>query len=126
MSIQSEPVVETKRQDSELPKVLHWINGKSCSGMGSRTSAIYNPATGKITKKVALASKEDVEKVVAAASAAFPSWSSKPPLRRARVLFKFRELFERDIDEIARMISSEHGKVFSDAKGEATRGMEVV
>jgi malonate-semialdehyde dehydrogenase (acetylating)/methylmalonate-semialdehyde dehydrogenase len=63
---------------------------------------------------------------VAAAAAAFPEWSSQPPLRRARVLFRFREIFERRIDEVAAIINREHGKVFSDAKGEATRGLEVV
>ncbi|WP_254061452.1 CoA-acylating methylmalonate-semialdehyde dehydrogenase, partial [Granulicella sp. L60] len=75
---------------------------------------------------VPLANRADMEKAVAAAEAAFPSWAAQPPLRRARVLFRFRELFEQHLDEFAAIITSEHGKVLSDAKGEATRGLEVV
>jgi malonate-semialdehyde dehydrogenase (acetylating)/methylmalonate-semialdehyde dehydrogenase len=79
-----------------------------------------------VQARVPLATVAEVNAAVAAASAAFPDWSSQPPLRRARVLFRFREIFERRIDEIATLINREHGKVFSDAKGEATRGLEVV
>jgi malonate-semialdehyde dehydrogenase (acetylating)/methylmalonate-semialdehyde dehydrogenase len=76
--------------------------------------------------KVALATPAEVDTAVAAAAAAFPTWSAQPPLRRARVLFRFREIFEQRLDEVAALLTSEHGKVFSDARGEATRGLEVV
>ena len=73
---------------------------------------------------VPLANRAELDAAVAAAQAAFPAWSAQPPLRRARVMFRFRELFEQHMDEFARIITSEHGKVLSDAKGEATRGLE--
>jgi malonate-semialdehyde dehydrogenase (acetylating)/methylmalonate-semialdehyde dehydrogenase len=106
--------------------VTHWIGGKPVEGVSGRTSDIYNPATGQIQGKVPLANRAEMDQAVAAAQAAFPEWSSQPPLRRARVMFRFRELFEQHLDEFAAIITSEHGKVLSDAKGEATRGMEVV
>jgi malonate-semialdehyde dehydrogenase (acetylating)/methylmalonate-semialdehyde dehydrogenase len=87
---------------------------------------VYDPATGKVQAKVALATSDEVYLAVAAAARAFPAWSAQPALRRARVLFRFREIFERRLDEVAALLTSEHGKVFSDAKGEATRGLEVV
>lgn len=73
-----------------------------------------------------LASSLEVDRAVEAAAAAFPAWAAQPPLRRARVLFRFREIFERRLDEVAALINREHGKVLSDARGEATRGLEVV
>jgi malonate-semialdehyde dehydrogenase (acetylating)/methylmalonate-semialdehyde dehydrogenase len=87
---------------------------------------VYNPATGQVQALVPLASRAELDAAVAAAQAAFPEWSAQPPLRRARVLFRFRELFEQRLDDFARLITSEHGKVLSDARGEATRGLEVV
>src|ERR1700761_1403516 len=111
---------------SEVTQIQHWIGNKQVAGEGTRTAPVIKPATEHVTKNVSLGAVSDVDAAVKSAAAAFPKWSEMPPLRRARILFKFRELFERDIDEIARIISSEHGKVFEDAKGEATRGMEVV
>jgi malonate-semialdehyde dehydrogenase (acetylating) / methylmalonate-semialdehyde dehydrogenase len=109
-----------------LRTIPHWIGGAAFAGTSDRPSDVYNPATGKVQATVPLANRADLEKAVAAAEAAFPNWAAQPPLRRARVLFRFRELFEQHLDEFAATITSEHGKVLSDAKGEATRGLEVV
>jgi malonate-semialdehyde dehydrogenase (acetylating)/methylmalonate-semialdehyde dehydrogenase len=112
---------------SNTPRAIpHWIAGQATAGLSNRTAPVYNPATGQIQALVPLASRAEVDSAVAAAHAAFPAWSAQPPLRRARVLFRFRELFESRLDDLARLITSEHGKVFSDARGEATRGLEVV
>jgi malonate-semialdehyde dehydrogenase (acetylating)/methylmalonate-semialdehyde dehydrogenase len=112
---------------SAVPRnVPHWIDGKPVPGVSGRTANVYNPATGHVQALVPLANAEELNAAVAAAVDAFPAWSAQPPLRRARVLFKFRELFEQHLDEIAALITSEHGKVLSDARGEATRGLEVV
>jgi hypothetical protein len=92
-----------------------------------RFSDVFHPASGNVQARVPLATRaSEVDAAVAAAAAAFPAWAAQPPLRRARVLFRFREIFERRLDEVATLINREHGKVFSDAKGEATRGLEVV
>ncbi len=107
--------------------VGHWIGGADASGGAQdRYAEIYNPATGAVARRVALASPAQVDVAVKAAAAAFPAWSATPALRRARVLFKFKELAERHSGELAAMITAEHGKVFSDAEGELTRGLEVV
>jgi malonate-semialdehyde dehydrogenase (acetylating) / methylmalonate-semialdehyde dehydrogenase len=117
------PAVESKSAPS-LRTVPHWINGKAVAGISGRTSNVYNPATGKIQALLPLANRAELDAAVAAAEAAFPAWSSLPPLRRARVMFRFREIFESRLEEIAALITSEHGKVLSDAKGEVTRGLE--
>jgi len=91
-----------------------------------RQQNVFNPATGEVCAQVALASVEDVHAAVAAASAAAPAWAETAPLKRARVMFKFKELIEKHHDDLAAAITREHGKVFSDAKGEVTRGLEVV
>jgi malonate-semialdehyde dehydrogenase (acetylating) / methylmalonate-semialdehyde dehydrogenase len=106
--------------------IPHWIGGAPFAGTSERSNAVYNPATGEVQATVPLANRADMEKAVAAAEAAFPNWAAQPPLRRARVLFCFRELFEQHLDDFAAIIASEHGKVLSDAKGEVTRGLEVV
>ncbi len=106
--------------------VNHFIAGKSVAGTSGRFGDIFNPATGERTRRVALADAGEVDAAVKAAAAAFPDWSATPPLTRARVLFRFRELLDRHADEFARIVTDEHGKVLSDAKGEVTRGMEVV
>jgi len=111
-----------------LPAVVgHWIDGApSAPPAGSRYGDVYNPATGELVRKVALADTALVDAAVKSAARAFPAWAATPPLRRARVMFKFKELLERHADELAAIITAEHGKVFSDAQGEVTRGMEVV
>jgi malonate-semialdehyde dehydrogenase (acetylating)/methylmalonate-semialdehyde dehydrogenase len=108
-----------------ITEIQHFINGKSRSA-GSRFGNVYNPATGDITGRVAFASADDVRTAIAGAHAAFPGWSSMPPLKRARVLFKFRQLLEENAEKLAAIISAEHGKVLSDAAGEVQRGIEVV
>jgi len=106
--------------------IPHWIGGRGVAGVSGRTSQVFNPATGRVQANVPLANLAELDAAVAAAQAAFPAWAAQPPLRRARVLFRFRELFEQRLEEVAALITAEHGKVLSDAKGEATRGMEVV
>jgi malonate-semialdehyde dehydrogenase (acetylating) / methylmalonate-semialdehyde dehydrogenase len=112
--------------DRKLREVHHWVNGETLRGISGRFGDVYNPATGQVQATVAMATPAEVDQAVSAAAAAFPEWSAQPALRRARVLFRFREIFERRLDEVAALLTSEHGKVFSDAKGEATRGLEVV
>jgi malonate-semialdehyde dehydrogenase (acetylating)/methylmalonate-semialdehyde dehydrogenase len=106
--------------------VTHWIGGTAVEGRSGRYGAIFNPATGEQSGRVALADDGEVAGAVSAAAAAFPDWAATPPLSRARVLFKFRDLVERNADRLATIITGEHGKTHSDAKGEVTRGLEVV
>jgi len=103
----------------------HFIAGQSVTPSEGRTSDVFNPATGAVSAKVALATDDDLNRAVAAAKAAFPAWAATSPLRRARVMFKYKELLDRNVDRLAEIISKEHGKVFTDAKGEVTRGIEV-
>jgi malonate-semialdehyde dehydrogenase (acetylating) / methylmalonate-semialdehyde dehydrogenase len=112
--------------DRKIREVQHWINGRAVAGTSGRFGDVYNPASGEVQAKVAMATAAEVDAAIAAAAAAFPEWAAQPALRRARVLFRFREIFERRLDEVAALLTSEHGKVFSDARGEATRGLEVV
>jgi malonate-semialdehyde dehydrogenase (acetylating)/methylmalonate-semialdehyde dehydrogenase len=112
--------------NTSVTEIHHWIGGVSVAGVSGRFSDVFHPASGRVQSRVPLATAAEVDAAVAAAAAAFPEWSSQPPLRRARVLFRFREIFERRLDEVAATINREHGKVFSDARGEATRGLEVV
>ena len=104
----------------------HFINGEHFRGQNKNTVDVFNPASGEITAHVALASAQETEIAITAATEALNSWSKTPPLKRARVMFKFKELLEKNIDELASIITSEHGKVISDAKGEIARGLEVV
>jgi len=109
-----------------MKTIEHFVNGKSFSGSSKKTSDVFNPATGEISAKVNLATKKDVDDAVEIASKAFVTWSQVPPLQRARILFKFKELIEKNSDELTKIIVSEHGKVYDDAKGSLTRGLEVV
>ena len=106
--------------------IKHFINGKLDSGNSKKTGKVFNPATGEQSAEVILASKSDLDRSVEVAKNAFLEWSVKPPLQRARVLFKFKELIEKNSDELTKIIVSEHGKVYDDAKGSLTRGLEVV
>ena len=106
--------------------IQHFVNGKSFKGNSNRKGKVFNPATGEQESEVILGSKEDLNNTVNIARKAFEKWSAKPPLQRARVMFKFKELIERNSEEIAKLIVSEHGKVYEDAKGSLTRGLEVV
>jgi malonate-semialdehyde dehydrogenase (acetylating)/methylmalonate-semialdehyde dehydrogenase len=103
----------------------HFINGADVAD-DNRPAPVYNPATGELTKHVAMASKATVENAIAAAEAAFPVWRDTPPAKRARIMFRFKALLEEHADEIAAAITDEHGKVFDDAMGEFGRGVEVV
>ncbi len=104
----------------------HHIGGKRVDGTSGRTAPVFNPATGQETKQVSLASTEEVDSAVQAAQEAFPGWSKTTPMRRARVMFRYLELLEKHENEIAALITEEHGKVMSDATGEAKRGFEIV
>ncbi|NLC20585.1 MAG: CoA-acylating methylmalonate-semialdehyde dehydrogenase, partial [Halomonadaceae bacterium] len=106
--------------------IAHYINGQIASGESNRSQEVFNPATGQVSGQVVLASRSDVNHAVNAAQAAFPAWADTPPIRRARVLFKFVELLNAHKDELARAITLEHGKVFTDAQGEVARGIDVV
>ncbi|MED5517849.1 MAG: aldehyde dehydrogenase family protein, partial [Pseudomonadota bacterium] len=105
--------------------ISHWINGRAIAG-GDRFGDVFNPATGEVQAQVALADPATVNAAVDAAKAAFPAWADTPPLRRARVMFKFRELLEDNLKAFAALVTAEHGKVLSDAEGSIIRGLEVV
>ena len=106
--------------------ITHWINNKAYPGTGGNTASVTNPATGQITGEVALANVEDARAVIDAAAAAFPAWRDTSLAKRTAILFRFRELLNERKPELAQIITSEHGKVVSDALGEVTRGQEVV
>ncbi|MCL6468743.1 MAG: aldehyde dehydrogenase family protein, partial [Ralstonia sp.] len=106
--------------------VSHYIGGQRHAGSGTRSADVFNPATGAVSAQVLLGGKSEVDAAVAAAHAAAPDWAETSPLKRSRVLFKFKELLDQNHDALAAAITREHGKVFSDAKGEVTRGIEVV
>ncbi len=106
--------------------IEHFIDGKITKGSSKKVSKVFNPATGEQIAEVNLASKNDINLAVEKANAAFLDWSRKPPAQRARVIFKFKELIEKNSDEITKLIVLEHGKVYEDAKGSLTRGLEVV
>ncbi len=112
-----------------IANIDHYINGHittNAAGAAGRSQAVTNPASGSVTGRVALGSAVDVDAAVAAAQAAFPAWADAPPLKRARVMFKFLELLNLHRDDLAHMITAEHGKVFTDAQGEVTRGIDIV
>ncbi len=104
----------------------HFIGGKAVKGTSGRSGDVFDPNTGEVQAKVALASKAEVEGAIANAEAAQPAWAATNPQRRARVMFKFLELVAKEYDDLARLLSSEHGKTFPDAKGDIQRGLEVV
>jgi malonate-semialdehyde dehydrogenase (acetylating)/methylmalonate-semialdehyde dehydrogenase len=106
--------------------IPHYINGQRSPSDSGREQDVFNPATGEVSGRVVLASAAEVDAAVAAAKAAAPAWAETAPLKRARVMFKFKELLDRHHKEIAATITREHGKVLSDAMGEVTRGIEVV
>jgi len=114
------------KNETALADITHWIAGARTGGSASRTAEVFNPATGDVTGSVRLADVGIVDAAAEAARAALPAWSATSPLNRARVMFRFKELLERNHDALAAIITNEHGKVFSDAKGEVQRGIEVV
>jgi malonate-semialdehyde dehydrogenase (acetylating) / methylmalonate-semialdehyde dehydrogenase len=106
--------------------ISHFINGKIVEGTSKRFGDVFDPATGEVQARVAFASKAEVDGAVAAAAAAFPAWAQTPALQRARILFRFKSLVESNLDKLAAILTSEHGKVLSDARGSCVRGLEVV
>jgi malonate-semialdehyde dehydrogenase (acetylating)/methylmalonate-semialdehyde dehydrogenase len=108
------------------PLVTHFIHGKASLGESNRRQTVYNPATGAAAREVLLANAGDVAAAVASAKQAFPAWAEMPPIRRARVMFKFLELVNQHRDELAKTITAEHGKVFTDAQGEVSRGIDII
>jgi len=113
-------------QTMPLTTLGHFIGGRAVEGASGRSGDVYDPATGQLARRVAFAGADEVGAAVRAARAALPEWSETPPLRRATVLFRFRELILRDADRIAALITAEHGKTLADARGEVQRGLEVV
>ena len=111
---------------SSTAEVGHFIAGRAVAGTSGRRQPVYNPATGAVARQVALASADEVNAAIAAAQAAFAGWSDTPPIRRARVMFKFLELVNQHRDTLAAMITAEHGKVFTDAQGEVSRGIDII
>ena len=109
-----------------MREIGHFVGGKQIKGDSGRTGDVFNPNTGEVQAKVAFASKAEVGQAIANAAAAQPAWAATNPQRRARVMFKFLELVQAEYDDLARLLSSEHGKTFVDAKGDIQRGLEVV
>src|SRR5471030_2812564 len=122
------PVPDPVKSGGERPMrdIGHFIGGKTVKGASGRQGEVFDPNTGEVQAKVALAGKSEVAQAIANAEAAFPAWAATNPQRRARVMFKFLELVAKEYDDLARLLSSEHGKTFPDAKGDIQRGLEVV
>src|SRR6188474_1561945 len=109
-----------------MREIGHFVGGKQVKGGSGRSGDVFDPNTGEVQAKVAFASKSEVEQAIANADAAQPAWAATNPQRRARVMFKFLELVQKEFDSLARLLSSEHGKTFADSKGDIQRGLEVV
>lgn len=109
-----------------VTELTHYINGRRVAGTSNVFGDVYNPATGEVTGRVPFANPTETRAAIAAAQTAFSEWAATPPLRRARVMFRFKALIEEQAEELAAVITAEHGKVLSDALGSVTRGMEVV
>ena len=110
---------------ADVATLQHYIGGERVSSVAERKSPVFNPATGAVSAQVPLAPVSEVEAAIKSAAAAFPAWAATSPLKRSRVMFAFKDLVEKNRDKLAALITSEHGKVFSDAQGEVTRGLEV-
>src|SRR5579871_3710249 len=109
-----------------MREIGHFIGGKQVKGESGRSGDVFDPNTGEVQAKVALASKAEVEQAIANAAAAQPAWAATNPQRRARVMFRFLDLVQKEYDDLARLLSSEHGKTFADSRGDIQRGLEVV
>ncbi len=106
--------------------ISHFVGGKIVEGRSGRFADVFNPATGEVQARVSLAGRAEVDAAIAVAAAAFPTWAQTPALQRARVMFRFKSLVEANLDKLAAIVTSEHGKVLNDAKGSCVRGLEVV
>src|SRR5207244_8409160 len=111
---------------TDVKRISHWIGGQAVAGESGRSGPVYNPATGQQTGAVDFATPEEVDRAVQTAKEAFRGWRALSLSRRTELFFRIRDLVHERRDEIARILTSEHGKVFSDAKGEVTRGLEVI
>ncbi|MEM8812462.1 MAG: CoA-acylating methylmalonate-semialdehyde dehydrogenase [Pseudomonadota bacterium] len=109
-----------------ITEIGHWVSDAHIAGTSGRTQDVFNPASGEQTGRVAMASADEVNASIAAAQAAFPKWAAVPPIRRARLMNRFLQLLNEHKDELARIITAEHGKVFIDARGEVERGIDIV
>ena len=109
-----------------MNQIKHWVNGKPWDGTLERVGQVFNPATGVVASEVAFATEPDVDYVVAAALDAFPSWRDTPVTRRQKIMFAFRDLVERHTEDLAALLTAEHGKTLPDARGEVARGLEVI
>lgn len=116
----------TTSSSTEIPTITHWIDGKRVAGTSGRTSPVFDPALGIATKNVALASQEEIDTAIASAKAAFPTWRDLSITKRQQIMFRFRELVNERKDELAEILTAEHGKVLSDSLGEIQRGLEVL
>ncbi|MEA3162495.1 MAG: malonate-semialdehyde dehydrogenase (acetylating) / methylmalonate-semialdehyde dehydrogenase, partial [Verrucomicrobiota bacterium] len=125
MTTNANPFARVAPSDGSA-NIHHYLNGQLHPGNSPRFGEVYNPASGHVSGRIAFGTKTEVDQAVAVAAQAFPAWSSIPAVRRARVLFRFRELVEREKNRLALLISAEHGKVLDDAKGELVRGLEIV
>ncbi len=119
-------MTETIEAPAALKQIGHWIGGRAVAGTSGRSGAVYNPATGQQTGAVDFATVEEVDEAVQAAKEAFPAWRAVSLARRAEIFFRIRELVAARRDEVAKLLTAEHGKVLSDAIGEVTRGLEVI
>src|SRR3954465_3543393 len=116
----------TQTTDTQTTVINHFINGAETAGVGGRTTRVYNPATGAVSGELRLANRAALDTAVAAARKAADTWGDISLAKRTAVLFKFRELVAAHVDELAELVTAEHGKVLSDAKGEIGRGLEVI
>src|SRR5256714_495640 len=116
----------TSKPSGEVKRISHWIGGAAAPGESGRSGPVYNPARGEQTAEVDFASVEEVDRAVQVAKEAFPSWRAVSLSRRTEVFFRIRQLVHEHREDIAKLLTAEHGKVLSDAKGEVARGLEVV
>jgi malonate-semialdehyde dehydrogenase (acetylating) / methylmalonate-semialdehyde dehydrogenase len=122
----TELATPTVEKEQSVKRISHWIGGRIVEGESGRSGPVYNPALGRQSGAVDFASVEEVDLAVQAAKAAFPAWRATSLSKKSAILFRVRELVHERMDDIARILTSEHGKVFSDAKGEVARGLEVI
>lgn len=115
-----------KHESIKIQRLHHFVGGQKSEGDSGRFGDVYNPALGVVAKQVPLADRSEVEHAIAVAQQAFPGWSATPAGQRIQIMFAFRDLIKSNMDELAELVSSEHGKTLDDARGSITRGLEVV
>src|SRR5919202_2481807 len=113
-------------QEQDVKRISHWIGGRTVEGQSGRSGPVYNPARGVQTGAVDFATAEEVDQAVQAAKAAFPAWRATSLSKRSDILFRMRALFDAHREDLAKILTAEHGKVLSDAMGEIARGLEVI